>query len=184
MAKLIRFFKPFRVLSQFTDAAGRETLTRFITVPGVYPAGRLDYDSEGLLLLTDDGALQARIAQPRYKLQKTYLVQVEGSPPAAVLADLQRGVVLKDGISRAVSASRVENAPVLPARDPPVPPRYDARHTWLQIVMDTGRNRQVRRMLAATGYPVLRLIRTRIGPWLLDDLGPGQWREQTVHLPR
>lgn len=184
MATLIRFFKPFHVLSQFTDTAARETLARYIQKSGVYPAGRLDFDSEGLLLLTDDGALQARIAQPRYKLEKTYLVQVEGAPHAGTLADLQRGIALKDGISRAVSATLIDGAPALPVRDPPVPPRYAHRHAWLKVVMNTGRNRQVRRMLAATGYPVLRLIRTQIGPWRLDDLAPGQWYEQIIHLPR
>ncbi|MGH8598858.1 MAG: pseudouridine synthase [Gammaproteobacteria bacterium] len=184
MAKLIRFFKPFRVLSQFTDARGRTTLARFIDRAGVYPAGRLDFDSEGLLLLTDDGALQSRIAQPNFKLEKTYLVQVEGFPDAAALQQLVAGIMLKDGISRALRANLLYTAPAMPAREPPIPPRYEGRHAWLKVVLNTGRNRQVRRMLAATGHPVLRLIRTQIGPWHLAGLAPGEWREESVHLPR
>ena len=183
MAKLIRFFKPFRVLSQFTDAQGRSTLADFIDVPGVYTAGRLDFDSEGLLLLTDDGALQARIAHPKYKLEKAYLAQVDGAPSQATLDQLTRGVTLRDGVSRAVSATRTEPACV-PSRDPPIPLRHRESSAWVNVVLDTGKNRQVRRMLAAVGHPVLRLVRTRIGPWKIDDLAPGQWKEEAVHLPR
>lgn len=184
VAKLIRFFKPFRVLSQFTDANGRATLAQFIDRAGVYPAGRLDFDSEGLLLLTDDGALQARIAHPNFKLEKTYLVQVEGFVDDATTRRLLAGIQLNDGISRALSAHRLRIAPVLPPRDPPIPPRHAVQHTWLKVVLNTGRNRQVRRMLAAAGHPVLRLIRTQIGPWHLGALRPGEWIEEAVHLPR
>ncbi len=184
MAKLIRFFKPFRVLSQFTDAQGRTTLASFIDVPAVYTAGRLDFDSEGLLLLTNDGALQAHIANPKHKLEKVYAVQVEGSPTPQALDQLVRGVNLRDGPSYAVSATRIEEPVDLPPRDPPIPPRHRASNAWIQVVLDTGKNRQVRRMLAAVGHPVLRLVRTRIGPWRLDGLAPGEWKEETVHLPR
>jgi 23S rRNA pseudouridine2457 synthase len=183
VAKLIRFFKPFRVLSQFTDANGRATLAEFIDRAGVYPAGRLDFDSEGLLLLTDDGAFQARIAHPDFKLEKTYLVQVEGHLEDTTLDRLLTGVVLRDGLSRALHASRLDVPPAVPARVPPIPPRYEARHTWLKIVLNTGRNRQVRRMLAAVGHPVLRLVRSQIGPWNLGKLSPGEWTEESVHLP-
>ncbi len=184
MPKLIRFFKPFRVLSQFTDPDGRATLASFIDVPGVYTAGRLDYDSEGLLLLTDDGALQARIAHPKHKLEKTYAVQVEGTPTQATLDRLVHGVVLRDGLSRAVSATPSAEPTNLPSRNPPIPPRHRDSNSWISVVLNTGRNRQVRRMLAAVGHPVLRLMRTRIGPWTLDDLAPGEWKEEAVHLPR
>jgi 23S rRNA pseudouridine2457 synthase len=182
--KLIRFFKPFRVLSQFTDPDGRATLATFIDVPGVYTAGRLDYDSEGLLLLTDDGALQSRIAHPKHKLEKTYAVQVEGIPTQATLDRLVHGVVLRDGLSRAVSAKPSSEPANLPPRDPPIPPRHRDSSSWVRVVLDTGKNRQVRRMLAAVGHPVLRLMRVRIGPWTVDDLAPGEWKEEAVHLPR
>ncbi len=184
MPKLIRFFKPFRVLSQFTDAEGRATLANFIDVPDVYTAGRLDYDSEGLLLLTDDGAVQARIAHPRHKLEKVYAVQVEGTPTQTTLDRLTHGVALRDGLSRAVSAKTMAEPALLPARDPPIPPRHRESSSWVSVVLDTGKNRQVRRMLAAVGHPVLRLVRTRIGPWTLDGLAPGEWKEEAVHLPR
>ena len=184
MAKLIRFFKPFRVLSQFTDPNSRDTLARFIDVAGVYPAGRLDFDSEGLLLLTDDGTLQARIANPKFKLQKTYFVQVEGQPSRDTLAQLTRGVSLRDGISRAVSVQGLQAPPAFPVRSPPVSLRHAAASSWLKVVLDTGKNRQVRRMLAAVGHPVLRLIRTQIGPWHLGELAPGEWTQETIHLPR
>lgn len=184
MAKLLRFFKPFRVLSQFTDANGRRTLADFIDVPGVYTAGRLDYDSEGLLLLTDDGALQARIAHPKHKLEKVYTAQVEGKPTQTTLDRLMQGVVLRDGLSRAIGAKQTTEPASLPPRDPPIAPRHRESSSWVSIVLTTGKNRQVRRMLAAVGHPVLRLIRTRIGPWTLDDLAPGDWKEEAVHLPR
>ena len=184
MATLIRFFKPYRVLSQFTDSQSRTTLARYIDVAGVRPAGRLDFDSEGLLLLTDDGALQARIAHPKFKLEKTYLAQVEGMPDPANLAQLTRGVELRDGVSRALRVTRLDVPPKVDARDPPIPPRHRESSSWVEIVLNTGKNRQVRRMLAAVGHPVLRLIRTRIGPWSLAGLQPGQWIQESVHLPR
>jgi 23S rRNA pseudouridine2457 synthase len=184
VARLIRFFKPYRVLSQFTDSQSRETLARYIEITDVRPAGRLDYDSEGLLLLTDDGALQARIAHPKFKLEKTYLVQVEGAPTSSSLEQLTRGVSLRDGVSRALRATRLDVAPQVAPREPPIPPRHRDSSTWVEVVLNTGKNRQVRRMLAAVGHPVLRLIRTQIGPWKLTGLQPGQWTQESVHLPR
>jgi 23S rRNA pseudouridine2457 synthase len=184
VATLIRLYKPYRVLCQFTDSAGRATLKQFVERAGVYPAGRLDYDSEGLVLLTDDGRLQARIAHPRGKLEKVYLVQVEGQPDAACLERLRHGVTLRDGTSRAVRVAALSAAPTLAPRDPAVPQRLQDSCSWLRITMNTGRNRQVRRMLAAVGHPVLRLVRIQVGPWLLGNLGPGEWQEERVHLPR
>lgn len=175
---LIRFNKPYGVLSQFTDTGtpdARATLSDFITMPGVYPAGRLDRDSEGLLLLTDDGALQAQIADPRFKLPKTYLVQVEGEPDAAVVQQLRRGVTLKDGPTRPAKAELID-PPVLWPRDPPVRYRKTVPDSWLRLTISEGRNRQVRRMTAAVGHPTLRLVRWSIGEWTLDDLPPGEWR--------
>ncbi len=174
---LIRFNKPFGVLSQFTDQAGdgaRATLSDFIAMPGVYPAGRLDRDSEGLLLLTDDGALQARIANPRFKLPKTYLVQVEGIPDAAALDRLRRGVTLKDGPTRPAQADLIDPPDLWP-RDPPVRFRKSVADCWLRLTITEGRNRQVRRMTAAVGHPTLRLVRWSIGEWALDDLPQGTW---------
>ena len=179
---LILFNKPFRVLSQFRDPDGRATLGDFIDVPGVYPAGRLDYDSEGLLLLTDDGRLQARISQPRAGTRKTYRVQVEGEPSAGQLAELERGVTLKDGPARAVSARRIDEPEDLWPRDPPIRYRKNVSDSWIEIVLTEGRNRQVRRMTAAVGLPTLRLIRYAIGNWTLRDLPPGEWRE--VRAPK
>lgn len=177
---LIRFNKPFGVLSQFTDQAtaaeaARATLSDFIAMPGVYPAGRLDRDSEGLLLLTDDGALQAQIADPRFKLPKTYLVQVEGVPDAAALAALCNGVMLKDGPTRPATAALIDPPDLWP-RDPPVRYRKTVADSWLQLTIREGRNRQVRRMTAAVGHPTLRLVRWRIGDWTLDDLPQGAWQ--------
>ncbi|MBA3863271.1 MAG: pseudouridine synthase [Erythrobacter sp.] len=174
---LIRFNKPFGVLSQFTDQAGdgaRATLSDFIAMPGVYPAGRLDRDSEGLLLLTDDGALQARIANPRFKLPKTYLVQVEGIPDAAALDRLRKGVTLKDGPTRPAQADLIDPPDLWP-RDPPVRFRKSVADCWLRLTITEGRNRQVRRMTAAVGHPTLRLVRWSIGEWTLDDLPQGMW---------
>ncbi|RME16909.1 MAG: pseudouridine synthase [Alphaproteobacteria bacterium] len=179
MARLILFNKPFGVLSQFTDAKSptpRPTLSDFIATPGVYPAGRLDRDSEGLLLLTDDGRLQARIADPRHKLPKTYLVQVEGAPCDADLAPLRAGLTLKDGPTRPARA-RLIAPPELWPRTPPVRFRKSVPDTWIEMTITEGRNRQVRRMTAAIGLPTLRLVRWRIGPWSLDGLAPGAWRE-------
>uniref|UniRef100_UPI0035CB500F pseudouridine synthase n=1 Tax=uncultured Sphingomonas sp. TaxID=158754 RepID=UPI0035CB500F len=185
MARLILFNKPYDVLSQFTDAsvgAARRTLSDFIAVPGVYPAGRLDRDSEGLLLLTDDGRLQARIADPKFKLPKTYLVHVEGEPDAAELDRLRHGVVLKDGMTRPAEVARI-GTPELWLRDPPVRFRKSVPDCWLELTIREGRNRQVRRMTAAVGLPTLRLVRWRIGDWTLDDLPPGTWREIATDHP-
>ncbi|PTS81247.1 pseudouridine synthase [Sphingomonas sp. HMWF008] len=182
MARLILFNKPYGVLSQFTDAGSdtaRATLSEYVQVPGVYPAGRLDRDSEGLLLLTDDGRLQARIADPRFKLPKTYLVQVEGEPDEASLAALRKGVLLKDGMTRPAEVERID-PPELWPRDPPVRFRKSVPDCWLQLTIREGRNRQVRRMTAAVGLPTLRLVRWRIGDWTLDGIAQGAWREAAV----
>ena len=179
MARLILFNKPFNVLSQFTDAEARSTLKDYIPLPGVYPAGRLDRDSEGLLLLTDDGSLQQAISDPRFKLPKTYLVQVEGNIDTAALQALAHGVVLKDGATAPASAERIA-APDLWPRDPPVRFRKNVPDCWLQLVLREGRNRQVRRMTAAVGFPTLRLVRWQIGPWSVDGLQPGDYRELEV----
>ena len=178
MARLILFNKPMNVLSQFTDARSptpRATLSDYIDVPGVYPAGRLDRDSEGLLLLTDDGRLQARISDPKHRLAKTYLVQVEGAPEEADLVPLRRGLRLKDGMTKPAEARRID-PPELWDRDPPVRYRKSVPDTWIELTIREGRNRQVRRMTAAAGFPTLRLVRWRIGNWTLDGLAPGEWR--------
>jgi len=182
MSRLILFNKPFGVLSQFTDRGSdgaRATLSDHIAVPGVYPAGRLDRDSEGLLLLTDDGRLQARIAEPRYKMPKTYWVQVEGDMGDDALASLRRGVALNDGVTRPAAAERIDPPDLWP-RDPPVRFRKSVPDCWLALTISEGRNRQVRRMTAAVGHPTLRLVRHRIGAWTLDGLQPGEWREVEV----
>ena len=179
MPRLLAFNKPMGVLSQFTDARSpteRPTLSAYIDVPDVYPAGRLDRDSEGLLLLTDDGRLQARIADPKFKLPKTYLVQVEGVPDEAALGALRKGVMLKDGITRPAHAEAID-PPELWERDPPVRFRKSVPDSWLRLTISEGRNRQVRRMTAAVGYPTLRLVRWSIGDWSLDGLPPGEWRD-------
>jgi len=176
MACTILFNKPFRVLSQFSADGDRATLADFIDLPGVYAAGRLDFDSEGLMLLTDDGALQARVASPRYKLPKTYLVQVEGLPDRAALRSLAQGVELKDGPTRPASVEPVDEPGWLWPRNPPIRERRDIPTRWLQLEIREGRNRQVRRMTAAVGHPALRLIRTGIGDWTLGGLQPGEYR--------
>lgn len=179
MARLILFNKPYGVLSQFTaEATGprHPTLADHIRVPDVYPAGRLDSDSEGLLLLTDDGRLQARIADPRFKMAKTYLVQVEGIPAEADLETLRSGVRLKDGMTRPAEAALIAD-PALWARQPPIRVRKTVPDCWISLTIREGRNRQVRRMTAAIGHPTLRLVRWRIGDWTLDGLQPGEWRE-------
>lgn len=175
---LILFNKPYGVLCQFTDESTgppRPTLAAYVDRPGVYPAGRLDLDSEGLLLLTDDGRLQARIANPKFKTPKTYLVQVEGDPDDAALEPLRRGIRLKDGVTLPAEAERIDTPDLWP-RDPPVRFRKSVPDCWLRLTISEGRNRQVRRMTAAVGLPTLRLVRWRIGAWTLDGLAPGEWR--------
>lgn len=175
MARIVLFHKPWGALPQFTDPEGRPTLADYIDVPGVYPAGRLDRDSEGLMVLTDDGRLNARLTQPRHKTSKTYWVQVEGEPDDAALEALRAGVELKDGLTRPAKVERME-PPDLPERDPPVRFRRHIPTRWLAITLREGRNRQVRRMTAAVGHPTLRLVRYRVGSWTLDGLGRGELR--------
>jgi len=182
VSRLIAFNKPYGVLCQFTDertAAPRPTLSDFIDAPGVYPAGRLDLDSEGLLLLTDDGKLQARIAEPRFKMPKTYLAQVEGEIGEESLEQLRRGVGLKDGMTLPAEVERVD-APALWPRDPPIRVRKTIPDGWLRLTIREGRNRQVRRMTAAVGLPTLRLVRWRVGEWTVDGIAPGEWRAVVV----
>lgn len=173
---LILLNKPFKVLSQFRDADGRATLGDYVDVPGVYPAGRLDSDSEGLLLLTDDGPLQARISQPKSGTRKTYWAQVEGTPSQEQLDRLVSGVTLKDGAARAVSARQIAEPADLWPRDPPIRYRASIPDNWIEIVLTEGRNRQVRRMTAAVGLPTLRLIRYSVGDWNVAGLQPGEWK--------
>lgn len=176
---LIAFNKPFGVLSQFSsgkDDSPHPTLSGFGLPPRVYPAGRLDRDSEGLLLLTDDGRLQSRIAEPRHTMPKTYLAQIEGVPDEAALAALRRGVQLKDGLTRPALAEAID-PPVLWDRDPPIRYRKSVPDSWLRLTIAEGRNRQVRRMTAAVGHPTLRLVRWRVGEWFCEGLQPGEWRE-------
>jgi 23S rRNA pseudouridine2457 synthase len=172
MAKIILFNKPYDVLSQFSDGEGRRTLADYMKEKGIYPAGRLDRDSEGLLLLTDDGRLQHLISHPRHKLEKTYWVQVEGEITDAACEQLMQGVQLKDGPARAIHAASMAE-PEVWEREPPVRYRKTIPTSWLSLVIDEGRNRQVRRMTAAVGFPTLRLIRYAIGPWNLDGLALG-----------
>lgn len=183
MARIILFNKPFGVLPQFTDkgteGSPRPTLSDYIDVPGVYPAGRLDMDSEGLMLLTDDGRLQARISDPKYKLPKTYWVQVEGEATDDALAQLRRGVSLKDGMTLPCEAEHISDPELWP-RDPPIRVRLSVPDSWIALTIREGRNRQVRRMTAAVGHPTLRLVRRAIGEWTLDDLAPGTWRALDV----
>ena len=181
MAKLILFNKPFRVLSQFTDDSGRVTLADYLSAPEFLVAGRLDYDSDGLLVLTDDGRLQQRIANPRHKLAKTYLAQVEGEVTEAALQRLQEGLELKDGPTLPAQARRI-SPPDLWTREPPVRERLTVADSWIEITLREGRNRQVRRMTAAVGFPTLRLVRVSVGAWNLEDLQPGQHRHCRAHL--
>jgi 23S rRNA pseudouridine2457 synthase len=168
--------KPYGVLCQFTDREGRPTLADFVREPGVYAAGRLDADSEGLLLLTDDGAFAHRLTDPRHKQPKTYVVQVEGDPSQAQLDALRAGVLLNDGPTRPAQARRIDPPAWIWPRHPPVRARKTVPDAWLELTIREGRNRQVRRMTAAVGLPTLRLVRTRIGPWSLDGLAPGETR--------
>jgi 23S rRNA pseudouridine2457 synthase len=170
------------VLSQFTDEQDRATLADYLSAPGCRVAGRLDYDSEGLLLLTDDGLLQQNIANPKNKLWKTYLVQVEGDVTVDAVAQLEHGLALKDGTTLPARASRTIE-PALWTRNPPIRSRKTVTDSWLKLSIREGRNRQVRRMTAAVGFPTLRLIRASIGDWSLEDLQPGQYRELTVNTP-
>lgn len=182
MARLVRFHKPYGVLSQFTGEPGVATLADYIDLPGVYVAGRLDKDSEGLLVLTDDGPLQHRISAPEHKQLKTYWVQVEGEPTDEALARLRRGVELKDGWTKPAEARRLAD-PQLGPRVPPIRERKAIPTAWIEIGLREGRNRQVRRMTAAVGFPTLRLVRYAIGRWTLDDLAPGEWTIEEVAAP-
>jgi 23S rRNA pseudouridine2457 synthase len=182
--RLVLFNKPYGVLSQFSDReGGRETLAAHIDLPGIYPAGRLDRDSEGLLALTADGPLAARIADPRHKLPKIYWAQIEGVPDESALERLRRSVVLKDGPTKPAGARRIDEPAGIWPRDPPIRHRAAVPTSWLELTLREGRNRQVRRMTAAVGYPTLRLIRYAIGEWTLGDLLPGQWREIETETP-
>ncbi len=182
MARLILFNKPFGVLPQFTDkgtqGSPRATLSDYINIPGVYPAGRLDMDSEGLMVLTDDGRLQARISDPKFKMPKTYLVQVEGDVTEEALHALRSGVRLKDGMTQPAQAERIDDPGLWP-RDPPIRVRKTVADSWIKLTITEGRNRQVRRMTAAAAFPTLRLVRWAIGAWDVQGLAPGQWREAT-----
>lgn len=176
LPRLILLNKPFGVICQFSGDGSRPTLADYVPVPNVYPAGRLDQDSEGLVLLTDDGRLQARIADPKHKLPKTYLVQIEGAITDAAIAKLQKGLMLKDGMTRPAVASRIE-PPLIWPRNPPVRFRKSVPDSWISLILREGRNRQVRRMTAAVGFPTLRLVRWQVDRWSIEGLAPGEWRE-------
>ena len=175
--RYLRLFKPFDVLTQFTDGSGRATLKDYVDVPGVYPVGRLDRDSEGLLLLTDDGGLAHRLTDPKFGHPRTYLAQVEHVPDAEALAALRRGPTLADGPTRPVEATLLDVEPALPERSTPIRFRKNVPTAWLRLVLREGRNRQVRRMTAAVGHPTLRLVRVAIGPISVEGLQPGEWRD-------
>ncbi len=176
--------KPHGVLPKFTDDQGRPTLADFVEVPGVYAAGRLDRDSEGLMVLTDDGGLQHQLTHPRFSKEKSYWVQVERIPDTEALEALRSGVLVKGARTRPARVRRIDPPPDLWERDPPVRFRKSVPTAWLELTLTEGRNRQVRRMTAAVGHPTLRLVRWRVGPFTLEDLGPGQWREVSLPTPR
>ncbi|MBS1826496.1 MAG: pseudouridine synthase [Acidobacteria bacterium] len=182
MARLILFYKPYGVLSQFTPEPGaaHRTLQDFINIPNIYPAGRLDHDSEGLLLLTDDGALQHTLTDPRFAHTRTYWAQVEGIPTSEALTKLRQGIQIRDYKTRPAQVRLLDNEPQLPPRDPPIRFRQSIPTAWLEITLTEGRNRQVRRMTAAVGHPTLRLVRVRSGHYTLEGLQPGEWREITA----
>lgn len=183
MATVILLNKPFNVLCQFTDDQGRPTLADYISTPKVYPAGRLDFDSEGLVVLTNDGSLQHRISHPQAKLTKTYWAQVEGTIQDSDLEPLRVGAVLKDGKCLPAQANLISPPDIWP-RTPPVRERKQIPTSWISLTLSEGRNRQVRRMTASIGYPTLRLIRAQVGEWSIDDLAPGQSKQLAVHLPK
>ena len=176
MSHIILFNKPYLVLCQFTDLAGRRTLADYISIPGIYAAGRLDYDSEGLVILTDSGKLQHFITDPPNKLPKTYWVQVEGSPTDAALHKLEGGVILKDGLTGPAQVRGIPEPDLWP-RNPPIRFRKNIPTSWLEVIITEGRKRQVRRMTAVISHPTLRLLRVAIGNWELGTLAPGEWKE-------
>jgi 23S rRNA pseudouridine2457 synthase len=179
--RIIRFYKPYDVLTKFTDIEGRSTLADFIDIPDVYPVGRLDRDSEGLLILTDNGALNARLADPKYEHPRTYVAQVERIPDEQALEQLRQGVLIKGGYTtRPAEVKLLESEPTLPSRNPPIRFRKTVPTAFLHITLREGRNRQVRRMTAAVGHPTLRLVRMAMGPISLDDLEVGEWRDLTA----
>lgn len=177
MFRYIKLYKPYDVLTQFTDEANRATLKDFVPIPGVYPVGRLDRDSEGLLILTDDGPLAHRLTDPRFEHPKTYWAQVERVPSSEAVAALRRGVTLNDGPTKPAEARLLDGEPDLPDRPVPIRFRKNVPTCWIELILKEGRNRQVRRMTAAVGHPTLRLVRVAIGAIGLDDLKPGEWRE-------